>query len=279
MARPEIRLDRDGSPARELAFWLRQVRADAGLTYAQLAAKTDYSISTLQEAASGKRLPTLPVTLAFAGACGADVGEWREYWTDLSRARAAGDGSATAPKWARQLPLEAPAEPEPPKELEPPEEDGTRRVWPYWTIALFLTVLSAVAAALLLIPSEHGKPRDFATVVVQNKVAIGPSTLVEDTTPLYMSSRTISHCARRGCELSGTTMWSGAKVVVSCWAHGERLTNEDMTSSGIERNPHGVTSDLWFYGTWNDGRGGYVSQVYMAPEFRGTLGLRECGRN
>jgi transcriptional regulator with XRE-family HTH domain len=277
VARPEIRLDRDGSPARELAFWLRQVRTDAGLTYAQLAARTDYSISTLQEAASGKRLPTLSVTLAFAGACGADIGEWREYWTDLSRARATGDSSAVAPKWARRLLIEAPEELEPPEEPSPPVEAGVRRVWPRWAIALFLAVSCAAAAVFLLIPSEHGKPRDFAAVVVQNKVAIGPSTLVEDATPLYMSSRTISHCARRGCELSGTTMWSGAKVVVSCWTHGERLTNEDMTSSGIERNPHGVTSDLWFYGKWNDGRGGYVSQVYVAPKFRGTLGLRKCG--
>ncbi|NED35600.1 helix-turn-helix transcriptional regulator [Streptomyces sp. SID8499] len=266
-----MRLDRDGSPARELAFRLRQVRADAGLTYAQLAAKTDYSISTLQEAASGRRLPTLPVTLAFAGACGADVGEWREYWTDLSHARVTGDSSVPVPRWELRIRSQAA------EEVKPPKEVRIRRVWLRWAIVLFFIASSAVAAVFLLIPSERGKPRDFATVVIQNKVAIGPSSLLEDTTPLYMSSRTISHCARRGCELSGTTMWSGAKVVVSCWAHGERLTNEDLTSSGIARNPHGATSDLWFYGKWSDGRGGYVAQVYVAPAFRGTLGLRECG--
>src|ERR1051326_5529776 len=71
MGRPERPLLQDGSPERELAFWLRDLRNKSGMTYDQLARQTEYSISTLQEAAAGRRLPTLSVTLAIVRACGA----------------------------------------------------------------------------------------------------------------------------------------------------------------------------------------------------------------
>src|SRR6266571_3378831 len=68
MGRPEGPLDRDGSPIRELAYWLRDLRRQTGLTYQQLAQRTHYSTSTLQEAMSGRRLPTLPVLRAIVRA-------------------------------------------------------------------------------------------------------------------------------------------------------------------------------------------------------------------
>lgn len=90
MGRPERPFERDGSPAREVAFGLRRLRDQAGLTYDQLARRTNYGTSTLQEAAAGRRLPTLSVTLAIVAACGGDVEAWRAYWLGM---RGAADSS------------------------------------------------------------------------------------------------------------------------------------------------------------------------------------------
>jgi transcriptional regulator with XRE-family HTH domain len=86
MGRPQKPLERDGSPVREFAFWLRDLRKTSGLTYEQLGKHAHYATSTVQEAAAGRRLPTLRVTMAFVKACGGDPGEWRAYWTQVQRA-------------------------------------------------------------------------------------------------------------------------------------------------------------------------------------------------
>src|SRR5215831_16433725 len=86
MGRPEEPLKRDGSPAREFAFWLRDLRNRSGLTYQQLARATNYATSTMQAAAAGHHLPTLKVTMAFVGACGGDTDAWHTYWTQIKRA-------------------------------------------------------------------------------------------------------------------------------------------------------------------------------------------------
>jgi hypothetical protein len=113
MGRPEESLDRDGSPLREFAFWLRDLRRRSGLTYERLASQAHFATSTMQAAADGRRLPTLRVTLAFVAACGGDQQAWREYWTRVSRAldasapeRASGPAG---PPWLDAVP--APAEP------------------------------------------------------------------------------------------------------------------------------------------------------------------------
>lgn len=85
MGRPQVPLDRDGSPVREFAFWLRDLRNRSGLTYEQIAKITHYGTSTLQGATAGERLPTLKVVVAFVAACEGDVTAWRTYWTQLRR--------------------------------------------------------------------------------------------------------------------------------------------------------------------------------------------------
>ena len=86
MGRPEEQLKRDGSPEREFAFWLRDLRNHAGLTYAGLARAANYSTSTMQAAAAGRQLPTLKVTLAFVRACKGNLDQWEKYWTQVKRA-------------------------------------------------------------------------------------------------------------------------------------------------------------------------------------------------
>jgi hypothetical protein len=85
MGRPQKQLERDGSPVREFAFWLRDLRNHSGLTYQELAMKASYATSTLQEAAAGQRLPTLRLLAAFVTGCDGDLEAWRAYWTQLRR--------------------------------------------------------------------------------------------------------------------------------------------------------------------------------------------------
>ncbi len=104
MGRPQAPLERDGSPVREFAFWLRDLRNRSGLTYEQVAKSTHYGTSTLQAATSGERLPTLKVVMAFVEACGGDQDLWRVYWTQLRRMldpdAPSGASRSVAPPWA-----------------------------------------------------------------------------------------------------------------------------------------------------------------------------------
>ena len=104
MGRPEEPLERDGSPVREFAFWLRDLRNRSGLTYQQLARVANYGTSTMQAAAAGRTLPTLKVTLAFVAACQGDTDAWRTYWTQIKRSLDA-DSPLTwpiEPPWAAE---------------------------------------------------------------------------------------------------------------------------------------------------------------------------------
>ena len=77
------------------AWDLRKVRYEAGNpTYRALAKIAGYSASTLSEAASGTRKPTLEVTLAYVGACDGDVEAWRQRWHELGETRERIEGPA-----------------------------------------------------------------------------------------------------------------------------------------------------------------------------------------
>jgi transcriptional regulator with XRE-family HTH domain len=74
-------LDPAAGPVQRFAFELRKLRLGAdGITYRSLARRAGYSVTTLSQAAAGEQLPTLPVVLAYAGACGADPAEWEARW-------------------------------------------------------------------------------------------------------------------------------------------------------------------------------------------------------
>lgn len=85
MGRPESPIERDGTPIREFAFWLRDLRGQAGLTYSQIARCSKYATTTMQDAAGGHRLPTLPVLRGFVSACGGDLAAWEAYWAQIRR--------------------------------------------------------------------------------------------------------------------------------------------------------------------------------------------------
>ena len=81
MGRPEKPVNNAGGLAAQFASELRQLRAQAGNpTYREMARSVMFSSSVLSSAASGNRLPSLPVTLAFVAACHGDKEAWRQRW-------------------------------------------------------------------------------------------------------------------------------------------------------------------------------------------------------
>lgn len=82
MGRPEKPIATLNLGLLALAGWLREIRTNAQLTYIELAARTGhaYSATTLQRAASGKRVPRLPVVEAYAVACGGSLEQARRRW-------------------------------------------------------------------------------------------------------------------------------------------------------------------------------------------------------
>ncbi|MEU7529673.1 hypothetical protein AB0A74_28365 [Saccharothrix sp. NPDC042600] len=88
MARSESPL-----PAGELGAFaadLRALRLKAGNpTYRQLSRDAHYSAAALSEAANGRKLPSLAVTLAYVKACGGDLAEWEARWRGLADDRQA----------------------------------------------------------------------------------------------------------------------------------------------------------------------------------------------
>ncbi|MEU9288429.1 helix-turn-helix domain-containing protein [Streptomyces sp. NPDC048275] len=91
--RREVPVDPAAGPVQRFAFELRKLRAEAdGITYRSLAQRAGYSVTTLSQAAAGEQLPTLPVTLAYVGACGGDLAEWEARWKEAVE-ESAGDGS------------------------------------------------------------------------------------------------------------------------------------------------------------------------------------------
>ncbi|MBV7698450.1 helix-turn-helix transcriptional regulator [Streptomyces sp. TRM70350] len=100
MGRRENELDPDEGPVQRLAHELRLLREKAGSpSYRELARRAGYSGPTLSEAAAGRRLPSLSVTLAYVSACGGDQAEWTQRWRAASNdaVRAAATDDAPAP--------------------------------------------------------------------------------------------------------------------------------------------------------------------------------------
>ncbi|HEV7978956.1 helix-turn-helix domain-containing protein [Amycolatopsis sp.] len=90
MPRPERPLDDGDDALREFAADLRLLREKAGgLAYRELGRRAHYSAGTLSEAAGGRKLPSLAVTLAYVRACGGDEAEWEARWHTIT---ADGDG-------------------------------------------------------------------------------------------------------------------------------------------------------------------------------------------
>ncbi|WP_308310852.1 hypothetical protein [Streptomyces sp. GbtcB6] len=86
MGRPESPLDPEAGPVQRFAHELRTLRQEAGgPTYRSMAERCGYAPATLSEAAAGERLPSLPVVLAYATACGGRAADWERRWHQVAR--------------------------------------------------------------------------------------------------------------------------------------------------------------------------------------------------
>ncbi|WP_363325593.1 helix-turn-helix transcriptional regulator [uncultured Streptomyces sp.] len=80
MGRSEKEIDTASAALRDLAQWLRNQRARAGLTYRELADRAGMHATTLQRVASGNSVPRLVAVLAYARGCDASPAEARRLW-------------------------------------------------------------------------------------------------------------------------------------------------------------------------------------------------------
>jgi len=168
--------------------------------------------------------------------------------------------------------------------------DDSARPWDYgsgsWRLLITIGVAMLFLGPLTVIAlyrSQGNDPRvprsgnrETASLVVQNKVVIGPSGLVEDVSPAYLSDRPVARCTERNCKIPGTNMWTGRELVAVCFTFGELMTNMDLHSAGARRNPERVSSDLWYGVRLPDDSLAYLSEVYVALASRNGLGLQLC---
>lgn len=84
MPRTERPLERDGSLLTQFAGDLRRLREKAGRpSYRALARRAHFSSTALSDAAGGRTVPSLAVTLAYVRTCGGNVEEWEDRWRAL----------------------------------------------------------------------------------------------------------------------------------------------------------------------------------------------------
>jgi hypothetical protein len=88
MGRRENAVAADTRQSEALALWPRSQRERQGVTYAAMAKLTDYrfTASVLSRGASGRKVPTRRLVLAYAKACDADTGEAVRLWKAARRA-------------------------------------------------------------------------------------------------------------------------------------------------------------------------------------------------
>ncbi|WP_181766499.1 hypothetical protein [Streptomyces albidus (ex Kaewkla and Franco 2022)] len=85
MPRKELPLAAGDGALLSFAADLRRLRHDAGSpSYRALSGRAHFSIATLSGAASGRRLPSLEVALAYVRACGGDTDRWEQRWRDVA---------------------------------------------------------------------------------------------------------------------------------------------------------------------------------------------------
>ncbi|MFI6735079.1 hypothetical protein ACIBI9_19310 [Nonomuraea sp. NPDC050451] len=101
MGRREAPLDASDGPVRAFASDLRELRRAAGNPpYRSLATRAYCSASALANAASGKDLPSLNVTLAYVRACGGDVEAWERRWHEVNAGLTRPTAAVTVPNRA-----------------------------------------------------------------------------------------------------------------------------------------------------------------------------------
>jgi hypothetical protein len=167
---------------------------------------------------------------------------------------------------------------------EPRFRTHLRRVLPFAVTAIITATIATTVTALIMTkprnsptpPSTKEPATSAAVIMVQNKVALGASQLIDGDTPAYLSTQPIPFCENKGCKIPGTELMSGALLVAVCHVDGIEMFNYNLDSSESKQNPNRADSKLWYRAVFPDGRSGYISEVYIAPADRGGKGLPQC---
>lgn len=178
------------------------------------------------------------------------------------------------------------------------ENSNTMPVW--WAGALVLAIAAVVSIVLLSGDEDDTPEQSVGTegvscsedaracpgyrsegdevakrVEIYNKVTRGLE--VRDDKPAYLSLEPVNECKDKGCALENTDMKTGVAVNAVCQTLApEATTNGDNTTPADDANPELATSNLWYGIRWPDGRFGYLSEVWIHPDFRGGLDLPQC---
>jgi hypothetical protein len=276
VGRPERELDLS-NPLHEFAAELRMARAQAGSPSYLVMARRSGGVSrtALSEAAGGDHLPKWLTVEGFYRACKLPIPPGLlERWERLNEQLKSANGAPNQ-TIARTDSFDKP-------EVADSARLPHRVRWRWPAIAVLLLVVTGATvhiADVLMLPvraSAPPKSTKLAVIVVQNKVAMGRSDLIEDSTPAYLSSRPVPSCSRNGCVMPGTLMSSDVALVADCYVPAAMMWNYNLDSSEVQTNPNRAGSKLWYHVVLPNGAGGYISEVYIAPAYRGGLGLPKC---
>ncbi|MDL5160009.1 hypothetical protein [Actinomycetospora termitidis] len=186
-------VERDGTPRRELAHWLRRALAEHGEPTLEtmlrgLPDDARLSRSALAKALRGETFPELPLVrsvLRTAGADDAEIEAWAEYWHHLDRLekrRRQGEAVvATPPRWIEgdPAPEPAPVVEEPPADPAPePVRPSRRRVGRGWLVAVGSAVVGAGLTLLVvaLVEGRLGPSEPSAATVLDPVTSSVPKT-------------------------------------------------------------------------------------------------------
>lgn len=174
MARPERPLDPQApTGAACLAAQLRALRQEAGSpSYRTMAARTYFAATTLSEAAAGRRMPTLEVTLAYVEACGGDPGEWEGRWrAATSRRPVAAEGPAPAVDLAAaEIRLDEPSAP-----AATPRRPRWRAMASSLGALMLITAVILVSSGVLTTRPASGSPPPLQSVLSSGTKPASPS--------------------------------------------------------------------------------------------------------
>lgn len=177
--RPGRVIDPDAGPLAAFAFDLVMLRRNAAghPTLRHLETRSGYSKATLSQACSGRTLPTLNATLAYVGACGADMAEWETRWRELAAAlRQTGprlipdDGDADTDAAPTAATDEMPPQTAPASDARP-----QRRA-----VIVPVVVAAAITAALMLIRPADNAPQARPPAATPSATAITQAPAPDD---------------------------------------------------------------------------------------------------
>jgi hypothetical protein len=174
MGRPEKPLEGTNDPIAAFAHDLRGLRKRAGNpSYRELARRALFAPSVLSSAASGHRLPTLPVTLAFVTSCGGDRPAWEQRWRKV-----AGNVGATTESHPERAPAVSPLAASP-------------AFFPLATSPTFFPLAASPAETVPGAEQSRLIPRAVSTPTRPAQLPIGSSTFVGRRQGLADATRVI----------------------------------------------------------------------------------------